>query len=374
MSQCCNWQIDLRVVKTVTSAPPTGVGSPVVFNVIWSNEGPDRARNVIVADRMTAPASIGVTAATVVGLAYSGGATGPATTTYGALATGVVIPLMPVGSTVTAVIAGSVQALPADPTQIAFAGSVLSNTATGAAPGHTIINGDTGVEYLAVESTQVVVLPPECYIRCTDMPPTQAGLAGAMASAGVCAGVIPSAYAANGAALLRMRDLSWAYGGGSVPEPGVGGSYLTEVFTNTGATAALLEVDLIAQCNAMTVAQDLDKWVGFIHGITEQLLTDPPSFGALNSPVMGNFAYTQVSTNTPGFDTVPPGGTPYPNSNRLSPETGMCKYRKVLAPGQSIQLFYQWWAQFYAYQNGPMFTIHGGMATYSKLTPNVTTV
>jgi hypothetical protein len=209
-----------------------------------------------------------------------------------------------------------------------------------------------------------------------DTPNVRSRNAGEVASAGVCISASPTVFAGPipdaQNAILQMRDLTWILGNGTYI-PGPTGAYLTETFTNNWSTPALLEVDLICQDNFLaTLAGVLtyDQQVGFIHGITEVLAVQPPSFGAGNDPALPNWAFNQVSSGTPWFNPTPGGGL---GQAGYSPQTAVCKFTKVMAPGQTVTLYYQWWAVFneiYA-ASADTYVLHGGMATASKMSRNV---
>lgn len=201
--------------------------------------------------------------------------------------------------------------------------------------------------------------------------------AGELASAGVCVEASPTTFTGGGDpvmgvpqpkfAVLQMRDLSWIAGGGSI---GAGiASYLSETITNNWSTPAFLEVSMIAQTNMLATLGD--GAVGFIHAITDQLNVSPPAFGGLNNPALPNWAYTTVENNLPSFDPIPTNPWDGPTAY-YTPQTNSCVFSRILAPGQSITIYYQWWAVFSEkYSSVQGFTLHGGMATSTKLMRNV---
>ena len=216
-----------------------------------------------------------------------------------------------------------------------------------------------------------------CTLRLNpETPNVRSRNAGELASAGVCLGVQPTAYAGGitGArnAMLQMRDLTWLFGGGTLAV-GPTGAYLTETFTNNWSTPALLEVDLICQDNFLALLDGTRVYtpqMAFIHGITEALASQPPAFGAGNDPARPNWAFNQLSAGMPWFNPVPLGDI---SAGTYSPQTVVCKFTKVLAPGATVTLYYQWWAVFnemYA-DEADKYVIHGGMATASKMSRNV---
>lgn len=209
-----------------------------------------------------------------------------------------------------------------------------------------------------------------------DTPNVRSRNAGEVASAGVCIQVAPLTYVGlipgAGNAMLQLRDLTWLFGGGTLT-PGPTGAYLTESFTNNWSTPALLEVDLICQDNFLALLDDVrvyEQQIGFIHGITETLAVQPPAFGAGNDPALPNWAFNQISSGTPFFNPVPAGAI---NAGTYSPQTVVCKFTKVMAPGQTVNLFYQWWAVFSELYSASAdtYVLHGGMATASKMSRNV---
>lgn len=216
-----------------------------------------------------------------------------------------------------------------------------------------------------------------CTLRLNpETPNVRSRNAGELASAGVCLSVSPTDFVGGipGAenAMLQLRDLTWLFGNGTMA-PGPTGAHLTETFTNNWSTPALLEVDLICQDNFLALLDNVrvyDVQMAFIHGITETLAVQPPTFGAGNDPARPNWAFNQISSGTPWFNPVPADPV---NAGTYSPQTVVCKFTKVLAPGQTVTLYYQWWAVFselYA-AAADTYVIHGGMATASKMSRNV---
>jgi hypothetical protein len=201
--------------------------------------------------------------------------------------------------------------------------------------------------------------------------------AGELASAGVCVMAQPTTFTAGGDpdagisshkfAVLRMRDLTWIAGGGLTPL-GIA-SHLSETITNTWSTPAFLEVSMIAQCNMLSA--EADGAVGFIHAITDQLNVDPPTFGGGNNPALPNWAYTVVENNMPSFGVDPTKPWDGPGSV-FTPQTSSCVYSRILAPGETVTIYYQWFAVFSErYDDVVNFALHGGMATSTKLFRNV---
>ena len=211
-----------------------------------------------------------------------------------------------------------------------------------------------------------------------ETPNVRSRNAGELASAGVCLAVSPNAFVGivpgAGNAMIQLRDKTWVFGGASSVVGGAA-SYLTETFTNQWSTPALLEVDLICQSNFLASlgnARVYDVQMAFIHGITDVLAVTPPTFGGGNDPALPNWGYTQLSAGTPHFDPTPPPGGNVANG-QYSAQTTVCKYTRVLQPNETVTLYYQWWAVFNEIYVGACdtYTIHGGMATASKMTRNV---
>ena len=209
-----------------------------------------------------------------------------------------------------------------------------------------------------------------------ETPNVRSRNAGEVASAGVCLELSPTDYvgAVAGArnAMLQLRDLTWVFGNGTLA-PGPTGAYLTESFTNNWSTNALLEVDLICQDNFLALLAGDRVYtpeVGFIHSITETLAVTPPAFGGGNDPARPNWAYNQIDAGTPFFNEVPGGD---PSQGQYSPQTVVCKYTRVMAPGETVNLYYQWWAVFNEMYDAEAdtYVIHGGMATASKMSRSV---
>lgn len=190
----------------------------------------------------------------------------------------------------------------------------------------------------------------------------QARNAGEVASAGVCLRATPTSFAGGTYALWRSRDNTFVAGGGTIDSTNTG-QYVTETFSNPWADAAYLEVDLICQDNANGTGSDT---IGFIHSITEELAVTPPVTGAMNTVVFPNWAYNQVNTGLKYYDPMAPD-TEFPPSPTFSPQTVAAKFSRLLLPGESITLYYQWWAVFPASTSGKSINVHGGTATASKL-------
>lgn len=218
-----------------------------------------------------------------------------------------------------------------------------------------------------------------CTLRLNpETPNVRSRNAGQFASSGICIAIAPTAFVGplptGKYAIFQARDASFIAGNGTFTGLPVG-SYLSETFTNNWSTSALLEIELIAQPNFFATndlgGAEFDVSMAFIHSITETLAVSPPNFGAVNNPVLPNFGYTQLSSGTPSFNPVP---GPSLTSGVYGAETTMCKFTKVLAPNESVTIYYQWWAilfDLYAAQVDGVYTIHGGMATASKMLRNV---
>lgn len=306
MTQCCDWKVDLSAEKSLSTAPPTEVGDAVAFTHTWRNAGPDRARDSVIKDKLSNPASIGVDNSTVVALTYTGGATGPATTTYGALVAGVTIPLMPAGSSVTGVFGGTAQA--------GFEGATLVNqTSIAPGPGH----GDTNP--LNNSAIEVVTLPLPCYLKCDDdlvlyTNPTQGS------SFGVC-------FLAG-----TRADFTW-------PADNPGGSRVAFTVTNPWPTTALLEADLYAFAQA-EVSSPNARFL-YMHYVGPNPDPSRPTYGTSGAPIDSNFSLTNVdlaNASAPMFRSPFEGAATEPSVA----ETGSCRWVQSLAPGASVTLYGLW--------------------------------
>ena len=218
-----------------------------------------------------------------------------------------------------------------------------------------------------------------CVLRLNpETPNVRSRNAGEIASAGVCIAATPTAYVGGipgqRNAFLQLRDLTWL-GGAAGTLGGGGASYLTETFTNNWSTAALLEVDLICQDNVMATREGVRVFgaaMMFIHAITETLAVTPPAFGAGNDPALSNWVYNPITANMPSFDPVPEGNSL--TNGTYTPQTAVGKYTRVMSPGETVTLYYQWWAVFnemYDTGSAITYTLHGGMATASKMSRSV---
>ena len=223
-----------------------------------------------------------------------------------------------------------------------------------------------------------------CELRLNpETPNVRSRNAGELASAGICIDARPSTYIGTqvGArnAILQMRDFTWLGGATGTIQPGTSPNHLTETFTNNWSTDALLEVDLICQDNFLILKDDVrsyDTSVTFVHSITEQLAVSIPSFGAGNDPALSNWVFNQIESSTPWFDPVPPalGGNSI-TSGTYSANTAIGKYTRIMTPGETVTLYYQWWAVFNERYKGAatvmQYVLHGGMATASKMSRSV---
>lgn len=223
-----------------------------------------------------------------------------------------------------------------------------------------------------------------CVLRLNpETPNVRSRNAGEIASAGVCIVALPTSYVGaipgHRNAFLQLRDLTWLGGATGSIMPGSGGaSYLTETFTNNWSTPALLEIDLICQDSSQVSIDGVGQYdivVGFIHSLTETLEVTPPAFGRGNDPALVNWVYNPITVGNPSFDYVPTsqGGNSI-TSGTSTASTGIGKYTRVMAPGETVTMYYQWWAVFNEmYDTGTAinYTLHGGMATASKMSRSV---
>lgn len=203
--------------------------------------------------------------------------------------------------------------------------------------------------------------------------------AGGSSGAGMCVGVTPSSFS-EGRTIFQSRDGTFIAGSGSVSGGGALAGYFTETFTNPWLQPAVIDVTMVAQPNVIAAADNdrplepadflSGKKMTYIHSITEQLAVSPPAFGLHDSPVPENWCYTQMDTTSQfhQLSGVPVGSGEW-NQPRTSQASNSARFVKILQPGQTITLYYQWWAVINQSQNSGVheWIFHGGMSTASLL-------
>jgi uncharacterized repeat protein (TIGR01451 family) len=286
--------VDLTVDKTVSDKTPA-VGETVNFSVAYGNAGPAAANGATIRDVGSNADDLGIYGSTMVGLAYAGGATGPASVTVADMAAGVVIPAFPAGSTVTATYGGVVQA--------GSEGLVISNTATVAAP-----PGVVETNLLNNTATVQVQVQGECNLKCCD-PTIFIGSPSAQGvGAGICVAISSNAANTN-RIIYRGRDA--VIEEGSATTNGAAGAYLSYTPTKP---AELMDCDSV-----LTVSMKFFDMVGsdgvgdvaiFIHALTQQLQVTPP--------INGGFFHANAESEAWAWNAV----TSYGASNGDSAITG----------------------------------------------------
>lgn len=203
--------------------------------------------------------------------------------------------------------------------------------------------------------------------------------AGGSSGAGMCIGVEPSSFS-EGRCIFQSRNAAFIAGNGSVSGGGALAGYFTETFTNPWLQPAVIDVTMVVQPNIiaagsgarpLTSADYLpNKKMTYIHAITEQLNVSPPAFGLHDSPVPENWCYTQMDT-TSQFHRL--SNTPVGSGDWTQPKTSQAtnsaRFVKILNPGETLTLYYQWWAVMNQSQNAGVheWIMHGGMSTASLL-------
>lgn len=316
---------DLSVTKTSSPASPA-VGDTVTWTVTAANAGPAPAPGSILTD---APPT-GLTFSPVAYI-YAGGATGPATSTMAALVTGVPVDL-PVGGSVEATYTAVIPA--------GAEGQVLLNTATITPPDSV----DDPVQPNNSDLNTVVVAQP-CYLKCDD---ELVRFSDGAAGAGVCFFITPGGYNPfRGRAIMQGRDKTALEG--SFTESGNPGTYLSLTITNPYPTPAYLKVDFSVHpqvyfvpgvTNVSTAA------IGMVASITEQL----------NIPMPDGLPGTDVNLihKIMRMTGVTSNGSGASGTNGQEESTGGGRYNRLLAPGETINLYGQWWVILF--QDAPFYT------------------
>jgi len=305
-------EADLSLVKSSTPPSPA-VGDMVSWTVTATNSGPSDAPGSVLSD--SPPQGLTFS---VVGYVYSGGATGPATSTMAELIAGVEVDL-PLGATVTAIYSA---VLPAG-----MEGQVLLNSAS-------IIPASGVYDPVQTNNTAIhtIVVAQPCYLKCDDeLLRFSSGAAGA----GVCiawGGVSYNPF--RGRAVFRMRDATWEEGGGT--QTGNPGAYLTLNITNPYPEPAMLRVDGFTANNGFSGANGATNVrVGFVTKIGEVLgINMPNAYDLYADPSeIRDILDMSVSTAAGGGD----------SGENYGEVTGYGYYKRLLQPGQTVTVYMQSW-------------------------------
>ena len=302
-------EADLQVEKSATPETPA-VGDTVTWNVTVTNNGPSAADGAIVRDNPPA----GLTFSSVA-IAYSGGATGAASTTVAAMETGFVLGAFPNGASAVFTYSAVVPA--------GFEGRALLNNAS-VEPPEGVVDSNPFNNTAIV----VVTVAPACY---DELLRFSSGAAGA----GVCiayGGVSYNPF--RGRAVFRMRDATWEEGGGT--QTGNPGAYLTLSITNPYPEPAMLRVDGFTANNGFSGANGATNVrVGFVTKIGEVLgINMPNAFDLYADPSeIRDILDMSVSTAAGGGD----------SGDNYGEVTGYGYYKRLLAPGQSVTIYMQSW-------------------------------
>lgn len=203
--------------------------------------------------------------------------------------------------------------------------------------------------------------------------------AGGSSGAGMCIGVQATSWE-EGRAIFQSRTGTFIEGAGTVTSGAVPAGHFQETFTNPWLQPAVIDVTMVAQPNVIAADEDTrplepahylsGKHFTFIHSITEQLNVSPPAFGLNNSPVPENWCYTSLDTTNQfhRLAAVPTGSGDWSQA-RTTQGTNSARFVKILNPGETITLYYQWWGVIQQSQNSGVFEwiLHGGMSTTSLL-------
>jgi hypothetical protein len=145
-------------------------------------------------------------------------------------------------------------------------------------------------------------------------------------------------------------------------------TYFQRTYCNTHSCSALLEIEMQIFANA--VADDgatpmTDKHLVFVHNLGEELNVLPISFGANGAPVPPNWAWTNLETSYPSIDISASSGLPFP-VGAYSQQSNSLRYQKILAAGECVTLYGQWWAVMFD-EGVIRYTIHGGFNLTERL-------
>lgn len=303
---------DLSVDKVSSPAAPS-VGDTITWTVTATNAGPADAPGSTLTD--SPPAGLTFSA---VSYSYTGGATGPTTSTMAVLVAGVVVSL-PVGGTVVATYTAVVPA--------GAEGRVLLNSAAITPPA-------TVTDPSSINNTvlNTVAVPQPCALKCDDeLMRFSSGASGA----GVCiawGGVTYNPF--RGRAVFRMRDAVWEEGGGT--SAGNPGAYLTISVTNPYPEPAMLRVDGFTANNGFSGANGASNVrVGFVTKIGETLgINMPNAFDLYADPSeIRDILDMSVSTAAGGGE----------SGENYGEVTGYGHYKRLLQPGETATIYMQSW-------------------------------
>jgi len=215
------------------------------------------------------------------------------------------------------------------------------------------------------------LLPTDRVVTCNDTPPLQVIHRNPSGSNGIgfCVGVSPTSWGQLGtgqaqAVIWRGRDGA-VITGAATTFGMTGGGYIQFTVTNTFSSNALLKIKGIQTPSVQHIGSNglysYDKEVLFISGISKTLATDPPAFGAGLTPVIPGWAWTKVDSRGGGFSPVAGNTLPwvFPNTNYTAETSGPMEINEILAPGQSVTYYSQWWAIMYNMGDTGTYTLHG---------------
>jgi uncharacterized repeat protein (TIGR01451 family) len=324
---------DLAVAKTV-SPSKVAPGGAVVFTVVATNAGPDAANGAVVADNILSN-YLDATSATVVTVTYAGGAAGPATTTVGALATGVAITTFPMGGVATFSIPTTVKAdAPA---------AQIVNTAS--------VRPPAGVEDTKPgnNNSAAVVDVEQCYLKC-DEGLVRSNTAGAVGGTGIGSCIL---LTASGPAVYQSRDDTIQ---GSAVETIGNPQYLQVNIQNPFPTGAIVNFRLSA-FNHCVKGDPIPatRGVSFVHAVSEELLIAYPMYAAHPQNATCSWATVfpgDLNSFLGPWDDI----TNYSNFTQAAVSSNI-EYDFYIAPLATKTLYVQFWVVI---REDGVFSAHAG--------------
>jgi uncharacterized repeat protein (TIGR01451 family) len=377
--------VDVVVTKSV-NAQSFQIGDTITYTVTVTNMGPDDANGTVLKDQL--PSTL---TNIVINTAYAGGAASAAPTPA-SLAAGWNIATLPAGGSVTLIIDGEAatsgvftniaQATPpANRNDINPGNNFALVVVAVQPPDHLVCGGgslqqtdeilikgslkkcDELGNLVDVECGDIIKVLPDCTTTDCEIN-TWVSADQALVGAGICTDFGAPSFYTNGIAVFRGRDLAVESGGfSSLATNGHPGSWLQKTVTNNTDCPMLVEADLVGHGDIYAWA-DEDAAMGFVFNIGDNLNINmpPPTVAAGGFAAMeGTSRVAYIIIGSPTENTI------WIVDERTAPPAF---FRRILAPGQSVTIYGQWWAMLF--ESKPMNpgsrTIHGHMSMRVKLT------